>query len=694
MKGRFPVPTEVSRLRWMLGAGVVWTGLLAGRLIQLQIVRHDELKKAAAKRHLVTVPLQAARGIVKDRGGRLLAVSVETDSLGMLLSKVAPEDTGAAVDLLLRNVRGVDRKDLLERIEAAREDSRGFVPVKRHLEPEESAALRATLYQDAKANEKHPDRRIAWIDIRKTSKRVYPNGSLAAHVLGSVTLDKKESESGQEGIERSLDTVLRGKPGKATLLHDVRGQHVDAIETDPAVPGKALTLTISAPLQHFTDQRLARAVAETGAVSGAAIAMDAGTGEVLALSSYPTFDPNVRPKFDPDETKKKTDPERVRRFNQATMGASEPGSVGKYFTFAAALKHTAYRPTSWIGCGNGVYRAGDKEIVDPHCSGGMLMREAFWHSSNMVSIQLALAMNPASKFRNSLAEFGIGEKTGIELPGEVPGQLSKQWRRTSPVFHSFGYEYRISPLQLARAVAAIANGGEMVGPTLIKSIESEEGAEEKPAPKPRVRILSPDASLDMQSMAEGVVLFGTGKGAKVPGYDVAGKTGTAKRIENKRYTSTYNSTFAGFGPARANRGPRVVVVVQLHRTLRMASDTAAPAYSDIMAAAMRHLGVAPDRELPPEPGEEAPSGPVGILPKIAELRAPAPVLMPASQTRTLTVGPGIPDFRGKDKKQIAIEALERDIAVELIGRGVAVHQHPAPGEWLAPGQKVKVQFDH
>jgi cell division protein FtsI (penicillin-binding protein 3) len=518
--------------------------------------------------------------------------------------------------------------------------------------------------------------------LRSTTRRIYLNGTDGAHVLGSVTLDQDEVETGLEGVERTFDSDLRGEPGFALMLKDSRGRDVEPLEELRPVSGKTLRLTIAMPLQHFTDQRLARAVADTGATSGAAVVIDPVTGEILAMSSYPAFDPNVRPNFLPDnladKTKLTSDPERLRRFNHAISGSYDPGSVAKLFTFAIGADNAGLIKSSSLPCGS--IKIGLKTISDHACSGSTTMETALAQSINVPTINIALQIG-AEKFEAALTKFGFGSLTGIELPGESPGVLRAKWQG-SYLYHAFGYEYRVTPLQLARACSAIARGGLLPNPTVLLWKQGARGEREHPPRKPSERAVGSGSARDILNMSESVILSGTGTEAKSDSYDAGGKTGTAKRVASGTYVKEYDATFAGMIPLKT---PRAVVIVTLHRTRKEAAVTAAPAYRDIAAAAMRYLRVGPDHDIHVPPLARLPE-PEVLIP---ELKAAGT----ADPQKPQTVGRAMPDLRGKNKREVAAVALAMGFQAEFIGQGVAIHQFPLPGTVLGSEQKVKVQFD-
>lgn len=658
----------------------LWAAGVAARAVWLQGWRHGEYRAIAAARQEKHVDLPAKRGMIEDRDGRPLAISEDTASLGIIPRKM--RDPAAGLKLITSMVSGIDTAKAAKKL--AEHPKSGFLGLKKHLTSAEHTALRDFLEADSKANAKHPERRIEWISLRNTTRRIYPHGHHAAHVLGSVTLDRDEIETGLEGVERTFDRDLRGEAGFSLMLRDSHGREVEALEHLEPVPGKSVRLTIAGPLQQFSDKRLAQAVTDTGAVSGAAVVMDPATGELLAMSSYPSFDPNVRPAFHPDESKAKTDPERLRRFNHAVSGSYDPGSVAKLFTFAIGVDRLQLGKNSWLPCGS--IKIAKKTISDHGCSGGTRMELALAHSINVATINIGQQVG-AERFEESLSRFGFGKLTGIELPGESAGRFQATWPG-SYLFHAFGYEYRVTPLQLARAVSAIANGGMLPNPTVLRWKTTAAGAREIPERKPAARAVNKSAALDVLNMSESVILAGTGREAKLQAYDAGGKTGTAKRLLNRAYVDEYDATFAGMIPLR---DPKAVIIVALHRTHKDAAGTAAPAYRDIAQAAMMYLKVPPDRDLAPEPAETPATRPEPAV-RIPELLA-ANQATPPVQKPVPVLGRVVPDLRGKDKRAVAAMTLAMGIQAEFIGKGVAVHQYPLPGSVLASGQRVKVQFD-
>jgi cell division protein FtsI (penicillin-binding protein 3) len=679
---------ESRRLRWLLGGALAWTLLITLRVVLLQTRQQEALSAKAENQQEADVPIEAPRGDVLDRDGRILAMSRRTESLGILPRRI--RDVEGAITMLAGAVHPPEPAKFSQRIRKAHQGKLKFLAIKRHLPDEEAAAVRAILAADAEKHKKEPSRRINWIDIRPTSKRVYTNGSMAAHVLGSVTLDGNETERGQEGIELKLDRELRGVPGSAHVLKDGNRQQVDTLDIDPARPGKAVALTIATPLQFYMDNRLARAVHDTGSIAGAAVAYDPANGEVLGMSSFPTFDPNVPPRFNPDKTKAKTDPERIRRMNLAISGASESGSVAKLFTFMAALRYTRLQPDSLINCGNGEFELADgRKIHDSHAYWTQPMKNVLALSSNVGTIHIAqdvVRTVGQAKFRGFLFELGFGQRTGIELPDESRGTLREKWKKQSHVHHAIGYEYGSTTLQIARAVGAIANNGVLMRPRIVRWRQARGGEREEQPADAGVRVITASQAVDMRVMAKAVVDDGTGKAAALEAHFAGGKTGTARRYEGGRYQDSYNASFAGFAPLNK---PRIVVVVTLYRTAHMAADAAAPVFRDITTAALRYLGVRPDFE--PRGGARANTGADEEPAEPEPLREIAAEPEPAGPVKS--IGPRVPDLRGKDKRQVAEVAVALGVSVEMVGKGVVVRQSPAAGQVISGGQPLRVQFD-
>jgi cell division protein FtsI (penicillin-binding protein 3) len=651
-----------SRLTWLAGGILLWAAIILIKLVSLQVVHHPSYLRMARQQQEKQVDIHAPRGSIFDRHGQLLAMSVPMESVFVNPRQVP--DLSLASDLLGR-VLQLNRKQLQERLEAAKERGRGFLWVKRRVTPEEAARLKSF--------------RLEWIGFQQESQRHYPKGGIAAHVLGSVD----HGERGNAGVERTLDRELHGASGKGRLLTDVRRRGIDWQLSAAPQEGADLMLSIDERIQFAAERDLAAAVDGSRARSGSVVVMNPHNGEVLALASYPGYDPNRAPR-------KGDDPQS--RFNHAASVPFEPGSVFKVFTLAAALETTDLRPETPINCGNGSITLFGRVIREASRGYGWIpMTAVLAKSSNVGAIQIGMRVGQR-RLHEYVRQFGFGTGTGSPLPAESSGLVRRldRWGKTSLGSVAMGHEVSTTTLQLAQACSVIANGGMLIKPRLIV----KKGGAAVPQAAGR-RVIRPETAIQMRRMMEEVVLHGTGTRARLEGYSSGGKTGSAQIFDAaaKRYTHTYNASFMGFAPVG---NPAVVVVVTLNGTSGGAAGyggaVAAPVFRAVAQEALRVLDVPKDLPEKLPPAETA--APIEDL-AIAELGPPAPVAEIAEAAAAgLDDGdfPRVPNFAGKTKRAVIEEASTLGLPVMVDGNGLARLQFPAPGTALEPGEKVRVQF--
>jgi cell division protein FtsI (penicillin-binding protein 3) len=656
------------RLGWLGAIFLLWIAAIFLKIVSLQVVHHREYANVARARQEMAIEIPAPRGPIFDRMGQPLALSVPGNSVYIDPLKV---DIAPASDLLSR-ILGVDRAELYGKMAQALANHRGDLLVARRITAEQLQLIR-----------KQP---VGYIDVREVKERHYPNGMLAAHVLGSVDF----AESGNAGIEKTLDMELRGIPGREMDQTDVKRRPIDSRVAAEAKPGEPLTLTIDERLQYVAEREIAAAVDAHNAASGSVVALDPNTGDILALASYPTYDPNLPP--GPNE------PPAARQ-NHAVSVPFEPGSVFKVITLSAALETTDLRPESPINCHGGVLHLPGRTIHDSHLGIGVIpMAEVLARSSNVGAIQVGLRVGQQNMYEY-VRRFGFGQRTGIQLPAESPGRFRKleNWGTTSLASVAFGQEISVTTLQLAQAASAVANGGLLVRPRLILKKGDRTIAPERP-----VRILKPDTAITMREMMEGVVTHGTGTRARLAGYTVGGKTGSAQIYDYaaRVYTHTYNGSFMGFAPLM---NARVVVVVTLngtHGTAGFGGEAAAPVFRVVASEALRLLDV--PKDLPEEPDKtlvakakardtDAPpvdsgSRAFNALDDQAEDSAPAAEQEPAYS------GPRVPNFRGMTMRAVLEEAAAKGLRIQPDGSGIAGVQDPPPGSPLREGERIRVVF--
>ncbi len=655
------------RLTWLASIVLLWGGAIFYKLVSLQVIHHRQYADMARARQELVVEIPAPRGTLFDRSGSVLAMSTPVETVYINPQKV---DVQVAAEILAAELH-LNRVELYGQIRLAYENHRGYLIVKRRISDEESDRLHRL--------------GLEWIGFERESQRHYPKGSLAAHVLGSVDFEEK----GNAGVEKSLDEALRGQPGEMRLLTDVKRRGIDSTLATEARPGQPVTLSIDERIQFIAERELAVAVEAHHATTGSVVVMNPYTGDVLALASYPSYDPNQPPK--PGEA--------LNRMDHALSVPFEPGSVFKVITLSAALETTPLRPESLINCHGGVLRLPGRVIHDSHAGLGMLpMATVLAKSSNIGAIEIGLRVGQDNMY-NYVRRFGFGQRTGIDLPAESPGQFRKvaRWGKTSLASISMGQEVSVTTLQLAQAAAVIANGGLLVRPRLVL----KEGDRVIPPPKP-VRVVRPETAITMRQMMEGVVLYGTGRRAKVEGYTVGGKTGSAQIFDRatRHYTHSYNGSFMGMAPVT---NPAIVAVVSLNGTHGeggFGGVVAAPVFQAVVAEALRVLDT--PKDLPDESPVQTLVAKAPDLNDLADaddssgepniLEDGGDGVPAAGDPPAAPGGPKVPNFRGMSMRAVLAEAAARGLIVVPAGSGIARLQRPAPGAVLREGERIRVQF--
>lgn len=556
-----------------------WTAAVAGRLYILQVVRHDYYAERAVKQQQRVLELTPARGTIYDARGRELAVSVQVDSAFVDPGQVRDPD---AVARELASVLGADAAKLRKLLDAEGE----FVWIARQLDPPVAEELRR--------------RALEGVHFAEESKRYYPMRELAAQVLGFVGTD----DDGLAGLELEYEDVVAGRKGERTVLLDARLDTVVAphLAVSAAEPGRDLHLTLDATIQHIVERELARAVEEHGAKQGTAVFLDPATGAVLAMATYPGFDPNEFGRVHPSRWR-----------NRAITDVYEPGSTFKVITAAAALAAGLVAPEDPFECEMGGITLAGIRIRDHKPFGRLTFAEVLEKSSNVGMIKTALLLGD-QRLHETVTAFGFGRPTGVDLPGESPGILHPlaQWRPLTKAYLSFGQGIAVTPLQLAAAVGAVANGGELLKPRLVAALGSGgDGELDHPQPPVAGQALDARSAATLRALLEGVVVHGTGKGAAVPGYRVAGKTGTAQKAVAGGYSrSGYVPSFVGFAPVERPVLVGVVAVDEPAGWEYHGGQVAAPLFGAIARQVLLYMGVRPDREPPALwPGEAPPPAP-------------------------------------------------------------------------------------
>jgi cell division protein FtsI (penicillin-binding protein 3) len=653
--------------RWIaLRIGLVAAALgaaflvVAARAVQLQVVQRDRLGSLARDQYLRQLELKPRRGAITDRNGATLAADAEADSVFVdpqeLEARTRP---GQALGKLAR-VLGVEPRGLERR--AARGGR--FVWVKRRVSPAEADAVRAL--------------NIPGVGFVKETRRYYPRREMAGQLLGFVGDDG----AGLEGIEAAYDDALRGESVRVPSLRDARGLHLlgEAPASARVMEGARVELTIDQGLQLAAERALAAAVAQTRAAAGMVVAVDPATGEVLALANAPTFNPNA--------------PKRGEEMrNRAVLDSFEPGSTMKTFSLAGALEEGTLRTGDAINCENGAWAVGSHVIHDHKGMGWVGPARVMAASSNIGAAKVGQRLGRERLQRTMLA-FGFGERTGIGLPAEPRGVVPYPRAEVSLATMSFGQGMTASALQVTQAMAAIANGGTLMRPWLVRRVVDPGTGRvlAEAAPTPVRRAVRRDVAATVARWLEGVVSDpdGTGKRARLDGWRAAGKTGTAQKadpVSGGYSADRHFSSFVGFAPAQA---PRVVVGVFIDEPKGeiYGGEVAAPVFREVTEHALKALGVPPSERIAAAvpaavPAPEAPIAREAAPPPLEELPRRAP------RGRS---GVAVPSVEGLPARA-ALRALEAvDLVGETAGSGRVTGQSPRPGDVVERGARVRLRL--
>ena len=680
-----PLTKSVQRLLLMGLILAGWAFVVLLRLFQLQVLGHEQYARLGQIQQQRLEPMEAPRGAILDRNGNFLAMSSETQFVAVNPKRIPEKATAAA---LLGTMLKLDAAKIQKDLEWAANTKRhsGYWVVDPHVSDETAEALR--------------ELKLDWLEIHRGNLRTYPNGSLAAHVLGNVGAEGH----GAGGVELKLEKDLAGTPGLLRVKVDVKQRPYASEIAKAPVVGKNITLTIDSHLQHVAEEALKSAVVTNHADHGSIVAMDPRTGEILALANYPTYDPNER---------LHAGEKAQGREDLAVVAPFEPGSVFKVITLSTALETTRLRPESIINCGNGSITIFGRVVHDHKSYSALSMANVLAFSSNIGAIRVGMEVGKEN-LEKYIRRFGFGRRTGIELPAEAPGIVRKKWQPTTIGSIPMGHEIAVTSIQLAQAGSVIANGGFLIHPHLVFSKQAPGEAKEIVHFPPPTEVLQPKNVFTMREMMRGVItnVSGTGHRLKVPGYTFGGKTGTAQIFDYKHhvYTHRYNASFLGFAPLV---NPSVVVVVTVSGTTGEAGyggSASGPAFDTVMASALRVTGVQPD--MPEELEKEQLA-----LDKVREKNKPkndendlalADLSEPLTEedmrqavgdggldgvaAEAQPAGPKVPNFLGKTVRDVVEEAAERGIDVDLLGDGMARAQSLPPGSPFSPGSHVKVRF--
>lgn len=654
-------PVLARRLHVAGWVGAGWALAIVARLLYLQVVSHDELLDLAVKQQHRTVEAPAKRGDIFDRQGRLLAYSVDADTVYATNKIGDPGETSAALCSVLRCTP--DRVIRLERRLAARKP---FVYVQRRVSPQQARRV--------------GELNLPGVGFMKESRRFYPNRELAAHLLGYVGLDNV----GLHGLEAAYDKVMLGRPGTVLVQTDARRRAFSRVERSPTMGG-SLELTIDEHLQYIVERELAAGVDASNADGATAIVMDPATGEILAMASVPTFNPNDYNAADP-----------MARRNRAVQDLYEPGSTFKVVTASAAIEEHVIDPTDMIDVSGGAIRFGSRVVQEygGHRYGVLSFTDVIVKSSNVGAIKVGLQLGP-ERLGLYVNRFGFGKRTSRDFPSENTGIVWDPSRLNDSALASvsMGYQVGVTPIQMATAVSAVANGGRLLEPRVVRAV-TKDGARTEVAPRVVRRAIKPGTAAEVTGIMEAVVERGTAKAARIGGFTVAGKTGTAEKLIDGHYSPTaHHASFVGFVPSRH---PVFTIVVMID-TPRVGSRTggvaAAPIFKRIAEAALRQASI-PPTIAPPLPVMVDRRGVSPVTNTAARLDRndgpaavlPAPAMLPAGPPPANDPSlPAVPDVRGLGARD-ALRILARvGLSANMQGSGVVTAQTPEAGTPLDVG---------
>jgi cell division protein FtsI/penicillin-binding protein 2 len=667
-----------TRLVIVLGGMILWGVGLEARLVWLQAAEHDTYVKQAQGQQFDRVPSDARRGDVRDRNGQLLAYSVESFDIKANPSVV--KDAAAEAGELCAALADCSAADRAQLVATFNKKKIKDVVVRQALtvSPEMADRVRALLDARAKALRKKgaiadnlPAINALWLE--RHSVRYYPKMDVAAHLVGFL----KGDGTGAAGVEAQFESKLSGTKGRILRQVDGRTNEIlTRVERAPE-PGTSIELTIDTRLQQITDRELKAGVLKTGALGGAAIMMDPATGEILALSSYPTFNPNA-PNDGVSENEWR---------NRAIVNIYEPGSTFKIVTASAALEEGVFKPSTLIDTEPGILRF----------PGGRIIREAKGHNYHVLSFEDVIVKSSnvgASKIglqvggdrmMQYVRRLGFGQRIAPDFGGETVGMVPKSGNISDSTLASLsmGYEVGVTPIQMVGAVATVANGGVMMEPHVVRAYVRD-GRREEVLPKVVRRAISAETAATLTAIMEGVVELphGTGTAARMARYQVAGKTGTASKFEDHHYSKTdYNVSFVGFVPSRKPVYAILVVVDAPSIGPAYGGEVSAPIFHRIAEAALQYAGIAPTIN---------PTAPVIVAGHAPLIEPPAPFKMPVL---TNIGGRSVmPDLRGMSLRDANRVASQLGLSMASDGDGFVTAQTPQPGEFLPESGRGSLQL--
>ena len=690
--------TPINAKSRLLKFGVflfVWSLVIVARLVMLQVVHYGEWVQRAQRQQQRTVEISPQRGVIYDRNGQELAMTVQVDSVFAVPSEIPDQKTTAT---LLATVTGDDPDSVLERIQS----QRNFAWVARKVDGETSARIKSL--------------NLRGIYFQKELKRFYPKRALAAQVLGYVGME----DTGLAGIEHLYQDQLNGVKGRVVITMDARRKWFGHMEHPPE-PGENVVLTIDEKIQYIAEKELAQAMLETKSLSGTVVVQNPRTGEILALANAPSFNPNISREITPEKLK-----------NHAVSDVYEPGSVFKTVTYSSVFDEKLARPEEVINCDPGFIVIGGIRIRDSHHIGTVTLERAYAESSDVGAVKMALRMGP-ERFYKHMKLYGFGQLTNVELPGETRGLVRKpeRWAASSIGSMAIGQEVGVTPLQIVSMMSAIANDGMYSLPRIVAGVTPPNKGYQRIEfhPKEQRRVISSYTSAVMRRLTEEVVLDGTARRAILDGYTSAGKTGTAQKIDprTRTYSKTdYVASFVGFAPVN-NPALTIAVILDSPHGLHQGGQVSAPVFKRVAEQVLAYYGVAHDVEPKNNParralvaraaeGDKEDSQPHAAgdmiefenmtTDKTASAGAPTngaqPLHTPTSGSNldarggivVLDVGGGstVPSVLGLSMRGAIESAHKAGFELHIVGSGTAREQQPPPGAYLPLGSKIAVRF--
>jgi len=547
------LPTWRSRLMGLLILGSF--GMLIGRAFYLQVLNNDFLQEKGESRYRRDIEISASRGKIADRHGDVLAISTPMKSVWAVpqVAKLTPEQTVQLASLL-----EMDARQLAQKLSA----EKTFVFLRRQIPPAVADRIAAL--------------KLPGIGQDKEYRRFYPTGEMTAHMVGFTGVDDR----GLEGVELAFHGQLLGQPGSRSVIKDRRGQIVEDVGSiRQPQDGKEIRLALDSKIQYLAYSHLKQAISDNNAKAGGVVVLDVRTGEIVALANWPTYNPNNREALSGAQLR-----------NRAMTDTFEPGSTLKPFTIALGLESGKVRPDTIINCAPGRLTIGNATIADAHPHGALSVAQVIQKSSNVGAAKIA-AMLSSQKMWEMFDDVGFGQVPHLGFPGEVTGRVRpwKSWKPIEQATMAYGHGISVSLIQLARAYSVFARDGDLV-PLSLTRVDSSAAT--------GATVFSPKTARDVRVMLEMAVQSGgTAPKAQIPGYRVAGKTGTAHKLQGGRYANKYVSSFVGFAPVS---DPRLIVAVMIDEPSagkHYGGEVAAPVFAAVMSSSLRTLGVAPDAPL-------------------------------------------------------------------------------------------------